>query len=93
MQSHCAGCVPPSSKFGYFPDILEILQSMCTGASNVPSIILGDFNEDISSSQYCRIECLFTTFEINEIVQKPTTDSGTCIDHVYCNISIKYLIQ
>ena len=71
---------PPPSLDTFLTDILQRLQSMHTSASNLPSIILGDFNEDIGSPRYCNIEHLFATFGFNQIVQKPTTDSGTCID-------------
>ena len=74
---------PPLSLDTFLTDTLQILH---TSASNLPSIILGDFNEDTGSPRYCRIEHLFATFGFNQIVRKPTTDSGTCIDHVYCNI-------
>ena len=84
---------PPSLSLDTFlKDILQILQSMHTSASNLPSIILGDFNEDIGSPRYCHIEHLFATFGFNQIVQKPTTDSGTCIDHAYVNIHDKDII-
>ena len=75
---------PPSLSLD--TSLTDILQILHTSASNLPSIILGDFNEDIGSPRYCRIEHLFATFQFNQIVRKPTTDSGTCIDYVYCNI-------
>ena len=81
---------PPSLSLDTF--LTDILQMLHTSASNLPSIILGDFNEDIGSTRYYRIEHLFATFGFNQIVQKSTTDSGTCIDHVYCNIQNKDII-
>ena len=78
---------PCLSLDNFLTDLLQILQSISMSVSNVPIIILGDFNEDINSSRYARIQYLFTTFGFSQIVQKPTTDSGSCFDHVYFNIS------
>lgn len=85
---------PPLSLDNFLTDLLQILQSitMCVHVSNIPSIILGDFNEDINSYRYARIQSLFSTFGYNQIVQKPTTDSDSCIDHVYFNISTSDVI-
>jgi hypothetical protein len=58
---------PPSlSLDAFLTDILQILQSMYTRASSLPSIVVGDFNEDIGSPRYYRIEHLFTTFGFNQ---------------------------
>ena len=44
---------------------------------------MGDFNEDISTT--CKRHCcsMLTLNGFKQMVKKPTTDSGTLIDHVY----------
>ena len=65
---------PPSlSLDNFLTDLLQIIQSIFMSVSNVPSVILGDFDEDINSSQYVRIQHSFYTFAFTQKVQKPTT--------------------
>ena len=49
----------------------------------MPTCIVGDFNED--KSMTCKRHCcsMLTLKGFKQMVKKPTTDSGTLIDHVY----------
>ena len=51
----------------------------------VPTIIVGDFNEDISRSNSSRLLQLMTSRGFSQLVQVPTTDSGSLLDHIYFN--------
>ena len=51
--------------------------------SNLPCIILGDFNEDILRHQNSALLSLMSNFTFTQLVQSPTTAQGTLIDHVY----------
>ena len=45
--------------------------------SGMPSIVLGDFNDNIMSGH------LMSSYGYSQLVQSPTTAQGTLIDHVY----------
>ena len=52
----------------------------------VPTIIVGDFNEDLlSRSTSSRILQLMSSRGFSQLVQVPTTDSGSLLDHIYYN--------
>ena len=52
----------------------------------VPTIILGDFNHDLlSTSTSSRLLQLMSSKGFSQLVQVPTTDSGSLLDHIYCN--------
>ena len=51
----------------------------------VPTIIVDDFNEDISRSNSSRLLQLITSRGFSQLVQVPTTDSGSLLDHIYFN--------
>ena len=51
----------------------------------VPTIIVGDFNEDISRSNSSRLLQLMTSRGFSQLVQVPTTDSRSLLDHIYFN--------
>ena len=53
--------------------------------SNLPTIILGDFNKDIYSNTHSCILDIMSNNGYTQLVQSPTTDRGTLIDHVYYN--------
>ena len=55
--------------------------------SSLPSIVLGDFNEDVLHTD-CRITSFMSSHGYTQIVNSPTTNRGTLIDHVYCNASL-----
>lgn len=52
----------------------------------IPTIVLGDFNDDLlptpSSSKLLR---LMSSRGFSQLVTMPTTDSGSLLDHIYCN--------
>ena len=51
----------------------------------VPTIIVDDFNEDSSRSNSSRLLQLMTSRGFSQLVQVPTTDSGSLLDHIYFN--------
>ena len=55
--------------------------------------ILGDFNEDIlmGKETYCHTKLESMGFK--QMVDKPTCDSGTFIDHVYVTNSMKIVMD
>ena len=76
---------PPSTPMCKFTDeLLNIVSKL----KEIPICIVGDFNEDISVTckrHYCS---MLTLNGFKQIVKKPTTDSGTLIDHVYVSQKI-----
>ena len=58
-----------------------------------PTLILGDFNLDLlSCNNDSRLINLMTLHNFNQIVNEPTTDRGSLIDHIYYNRSISDLV-
>ena len=51
----------------------------------VPTVTVGDFNEDISRSNPSRLLQLMTSRGFTQLVQVPATDSGTLLDYIYFN--------
>ena len=51
--------------------------------TNIPSIILGDFNENILQQQNSALLRLMNDFGFTQLLHSPTTDQGTLIDHIY----------
>ena len=51
--------------------------------SGLPCVILGDFNEDVLHCQNSAILSFMSSYGFTQIVQCPTTQQGTLIDHVY----------
>ena len=71
---------PPSTPIDVFiNNMLDIIAQF----QNVPTCIVGDFNEDVSiTSNTCC--CTMLRLEgFKQMISKPTHDSGTIIDHVY----------
>jgi hypothetical protein len=51
----------------------------------VPTIILGDFNDDLLSiSSSSRLLQFMSSKGFSQLVQGSTTDSGSLLDHIYC---------
>ena len=74
----------PSSSIHIFANLLTTLlqnQSFLT----VPTVIMGDFNDDIFNKLDSRIFNLMSTNGFKQLVSKPMTDRGTLIDHIYYN--------
>ena len=53
----------------------------------VPTIIVGDFNEDLSGSTSFRVLQLMSSRGFSQLVQTPTTDFSSLLDHIYYNSS------
>ena len=71
---------PPSTPIDVFiNNMLEIIAQF----QNVPICVVGDLNEDVSiTSNTCC--CTMLRLEgLKQMINKPTHDSGTIIDHVY----------
>ena len=71
---------PPSTPICKLTDeLLKIVSKL----KEIPTWIVGDFNEDISIA--CKRHCcsMLTINGFKQVVKKPTTDSETLIDHVY----------
>ena len=51
-----------------------------------PTIIVGDFNDNLlAASRLSTLSQFMSLRQFTQLVQVPTTDSGTLLDHVYCN--------
>lgn len=72
--------VPTSILLTVMSSILNPMTS-----SSIPSIVLGDFNEDNLAKTDSRIANLMSHHGFLQLVQSPTTDNGTLLDHVYYN--------
>ena len=71
---------PPSTPIDVFVNnILEIIAQF----QNVPTCIVGDFNEDISITSKTHCCTMFRLQGFQQMVNKLTHDSRPIIDHVY----------
>ena len=81
---------PPSTPIDVFMNnMLEIIAQF----QNVPTCIVGDFNEDVSITSNT---CCFTMLRLQgfqQMVNKPTHDSGAIIDHVYVSQTVNTIKQ
>ena len=64
--------------------MLEIIAQF----QDVPTCIVGDFNEDVSITSNTHCCALFRLQGFNQTVNKSTHDSGTIIDHVYVSQAV-----
>ena len=71
---------PPSTPLDMF---INNMLHIITQFQNIPTCIVGDFNEDVSitSNTHCWTTLRLQGFQ--QMVSKPTHDSGTIIDHLY----------
>ncbi len=51
------------------------------------TVILGDFNENLRSCTNSRLLQFMSSIGFSQLVQHPTTDSGSLLDHIYYNQS------
>ena len=75
---------PPSVPTATFTTVINTLVT-CMSLYNLPTIILGDFNEDLYGNTHSHIFDIMTSSSYVQLVGSPTTDRGTLIDHVYFN--------
>lgn len=53
--------------------------------THITTIMLGDFNEDILNTKRPEIPTTMATLGFTQLVQSPTTDYGSLLDHIYYN--------
>ena len=71
---------PPSTPIDVFINgMLDIIAQF----QNVPTCIVGDFNEDVSITSNTHCCAMFRLQVSKQMISKPTHDSGTIIDHAY----------
>ena len=76
---------PPSTPIDVFMNhMLEIIAQF----QHVPTCIVGDFNEDVSITSNTCCCTMFRLQGFKQMVNKPTHDSGTIIDHVYVSQTV-----
>ena len=75
---------PPSVPIATFVTVLTTIVAHMS-LSNLPTIILGDFNEDLYNNTHSSILNIMNSSNFKQIVQSPTSDRGTLIDHMYYN--------
>ena len=75
---------PPSIPTASFVTVLTTIVAHMS-LSTLPTIILGDFNEDLYDNTHSHILDIMSNNGYTQLVQSPTTDRGTLIDHVYYN--------
>ena len=71
---------PPSTPIDMF---MNLMLEISAQFQHVPTCIVGDFNEDVSIKPNTHCCTMFRSQGINQMVNKPTHDSGTIIDHLY----------
>ena len=76
---------PPSAPIDiYMNHMLEITAQF----QHALTCIVGDFNEDVSITSNTHCCTLFRLQGFKQMVNKPTHDSGTIIDHVYVSHTV-----
>ena len=71
---------PPSPPVDVFINgMLEVIAQF----QNVPICLVGDLNEDVSITSHTHCCTMFKLQGLQQMIKKPTHDSGTIIDHVY----------
>ena len=71
---------PPSTPIDVFINgMLEVIAQF----QNVPICVVGDLNEDVSITSNTCCCTMFKLQGLQQMIKKPTHDSGTIIDHVY----------
>ena len=71
---------PPSIPIDVFINgMIEVIAQF----QNVPICVVGDLNEDVSITSNTCCCTMFKLQGLQQMIQKPTHDSGTITDHVY----------
>ena len=68
----------------FINNMLEVIAQF----QDVPICIVGDFNEDVSITSNTHCCAMFRSQGFKQMVNKPTHDSGTRIDHVYVSQTV-----
>ena len=76
---------PPSTPIDVFMNHMLAINAQF---HNIPTCIIGDFNEDVSITSNTRCCAMFTSQAFKQMVNKLTHNSGTIIDHVYVSQTI-----
>ena len=82
---------PLSSDICKFAD--ELVQIITQLNGSIPMCVLGDFNGDILMGKETHCHTKLESMGFKQMVDKPTCDSGTIIDHVYVTKSIKIVMD
>ena len=85
MSRFCVAVVyrPPATPMDSFRTKLDDLLSVMP--LNVPTVVLGDFNDNILSTRESPLTRLMKRYGFEQCISGPTTDSGSLIDHIYYN--------
>jgi hypothetical protein len=80
----------PSVSIEYFISVLTYMLNNID--TSLPTIIMGDFNEDLyihanHTSQTIQLLTFMSNNGYRQLINTPTTDRGTLIDHIYSNIT------
>ena len=76
---------PPATPIDVFMnDMLEMIVQF----QHVPACIVGDFNEDVSVTSNTDCCTMWRLQGFKQMVNKPSHDSGTIIDHVYVSQAV-----
>ena len=79
---------PPSTPIDVFMNnMLDIIAQF----QNVPTYIVSDFNEDVSITPNTCCCTMFRLHGFQQMISKPTHDSGTIIDHVYVSHTLNIM--
>ena len=62
---------------------MNLMLQIIVQFQHVPTCIVGDFNEDVSITSNMCCCTMFRSQGFKQMVDKPTHDSGTIIDHLY----------
>ena len=82
---------PPSVPIATFVTVLTTIVAHMS-LSNLPTIILGDFSEDLYNNTHSSILNIMNSSNFKKIVQSPTVTVGTLIDHMYYNRPVNDIV-
>jgi len=72
----------PNTKVSLTENLPQQLINMSQSSSVQSIVVMGDFNEDIRKPQH-PVHDSFINLNYQQVISKPTTISGTTIDHIY----------
>ena len=79
----------PSILFVNFANILEQILNNVMTPTNTPTIVMGDFNDP---NMHGAVYNVMHGRGFTQLVQQPTTDQGSVLDHVYYNMNSNGII-